>query len=320
MPVKIGNVIPGTLEANKKVAEHLILISYGLSLDNQTFKVRAFENAAESVQLHPEDVSTVADLKTVGKIGDSTAAVIREFCATGTSQRLKDLAAKHPMEAFTMCVVDGIGPKTALKLHAAGTKNFDALVADARAGKLDAKLTDAVLFAVGKTRVPHGEAKALANAVIDAMRPAAQKCFPEGVQFEVCGSIRRKAVDSKDVDIVCVAKSPESRATLINEFVKLGTMIKSGEDRASIRFSHNGRTMQVDLWVVPPESFGAAICYATGSKAHNIELRAMASKRGLLINEFGIYEVATNKKLGGHYEQDIYRILEISYVEPHERG
>lgn len=316
MPVKLGNVVPGTLEANKKIADHLVLISYGLALENASFKVRAFENAAEAVMLHPSDVSKIDNLKKdVGRIGDSTAEVIKEFCKRGTSTRYEELAKVHPMEAFTMCVVDGIGPKTAIKLHEAGYKNFDALVAAAREGKLDKKLTNSVLFAVGKARVPHEEAKALANAVIAVLREKT-----EITQFEVCGSIRRRAVDSKDVDVVGCVNSLAERQAAIAEFVKLGTMIKSGDDRAAIRFAHNGRTMQVDLWLVPTDSWGAALCYATGSKNHNIELRAMASKAGMLINEFGIFEVATNTKLGGADEHDVYRLLGIPYVEPHERG
>ncbi len=322
MPVKLGNVVPGTLESNRKVAEHLILISYGLAFSpskSDKFKVRSFENAAEAVMLLPKDVSEIIDREKIADVGDSTKAVIKEFCATGTSERYKALAAAHPMEAFTMCVVDGIGPKGALKLYESGIKNFDQLVEAARAGKLDQKMTDAVLFAVGKTRVPHAEAKALANAVIDALRPATQACFPSGIQFQVCGSVRRKAVDSKDVDIVGVVAKPEDRATLLDAFVKLGTMIKRGDDRAAIRFAHNGRTMQVDLWLVPPESWGAALNYATGSRSHNIELRGLAHKAGMLVNEFGIFEVASGKRLGGEDEHDLYRLLGIPFVEPEKR-
>ncbi len=316
--LKLGNVIPGTLEKNKKVAEHLLLIAYGLGLSKDPkdkFKVRAFEDAAEAVMVHPVDISTIANPKSIGRVGDSTAEVIKEFCKRGTSTRYEELAKVQPVEAFTMCVVDGVGPKGAMKLHAQGFKNFDALVAAAREGKLDKKMTDAVLFAVGKTRVPHAEAKSLAQAVVAVLSERTPV-----KQFEVCGSIRRKAVDSKDVDIVGAVDSKTDRAACLAEFVKLGTMIKSGDDRAAIRFEHNGRTMQVDLWLVPVESFGAALNYATGSKNHNIELRAMASKRGMLINEFGIFEVATNTKLGGADEHDVYRLLGIPYVEPHERG
>ena len=318
MPVKLGNVIPGTLEKNKKVAEHLILISMGHSLEGQPWKVRAFESAAEAVMLHPHDIHEAAGLvggiKAIGGIGDSTAAVILEFIKTGTSKRFQELAKKHPVEAFTMTVVDGIGPKTAIKLHESGIKNFDALVEAAKAGKLDKKMTDAVLFAVGKVRVPYAEAKALAEAVIAILTEKT-----EVKKFEVCGSIRRKAVDSKDVDIVGCVDSPAEREAAIGEFVKLGTMIKSGEDRAAIRFAHGGRVMQVDLWLVPTESWGAALNYATGSKNHNIDLRAQASKKGMLINEFGIFEVATSKKLGGADEHDLYRLLGIPYVEPDQR-
>ena len=320
MAVKFGNVIPGTLESNKKIAEHLLLISMGLNLDGQPWKVRAFESAAEAVMIHTTDVKEAAGfvggIKAIGGIGDSTAKVILEFIKTGTSERYKELAAKHPMEAFTMTVVDGIGPKTAMKLHANGIKNFDQLVEAAKAGLLDQKMTDAVLFAVGKKRIPYAEAKALAEAVIAVLTEKTPV-----KKFEVCGSIRRKAVDSKDVDIVGCISDPAERAATIAVFVKLGVMIKSGEDRAAIRYAHGGKVMQVDLWLVPPESWGSALCYATGSKSHNIELRAQASKAGMLVNEFGIFKGdADGPRLGGADEHDLYRLLGIPFVEPQNRG
>jgi DNA polymerase (family X) len=315
VPIKLGNFIPGTLAKNGEVAHHLLLISMGLTLDGENrFKVGAFEKAADSIMVHPTDIREIEDVKSISGVGESVAVVVREYLQTGTSRRYQELAKKHPVEALTMTVVDGVGPKGAMKLYESGIKNFDQLVEAARTGKLDKKLTDSVLFAVGKTRVPYEEAKTLAQAVIEALKGTPV------LRFEVCGSIRRRAKDSKDVDIVGSVAKPEDRVSILNEFVNLGTIIKSGEDRAAIRFTHKGRTMQVDLWLVPPESWGAALNYATGSRDHNIKLRAEASKRGMLVNEFGIFEVATNRRIGGEDERDLYRLLETPYVEPHERG
>lgn len=325
MPVKLGNIIPGTLESNRKVAHHLILVSMGLALDGPNhFKIIAFENAAQSVMLAEQDVSTVANLKSLGGIGDSTADVIREFCKRGTSTRYEDLATRHPMDALTMIVVDGIGPKGAVKLYKEGIKNFDQLVAAAREGKLSEKMKDAVIFAVGKERVPHEEAKGLAQALIDQLRAKTKL-----TRFEPAGSLRRKTSDSKDVDIVsCTNLHPEwthaveERDAALDVFSKLGQFIQRGENRASIRFSHAGRTMQADLWIVPFESWGSALNYATGSKNHNVHLRMLAGQKGMTVNEYGIYKLDGDKageRLGGNDEHDLYRLLGIPYVEPEER-
>ena len=327
MPVKLGNDIPGTHAKNKACAHHLILISMGLALDGQNrFKITAFENASTAVMLHPTDVAEAAGLvgglKAIGGIGDSTLAVILEWVKTGTSTRYEELAKKHPMEALTMTVVDGIGPKGALKLHESGIKNFTQLVAAAREGKLPDKMKAAVLFAVEKERVPHAEAKVLAEAVISALT-----AMTKLTRFEPAGSLRRKTADSKDVDIVSCTDSTEDRDAALDVFSKLGQFIQRGENRASIRYTHLGRTMQVDLWIVPVESWGSALNYATGSKNHNVHLRMLAQKAGMTVNEYGIYKVhATDPKhgiagerLGGADEHDLYKLLGIPYVEPQER-
>ncbi|MGH9920959.1 MAG: helix-hairpin-helix domain-containing protein, partial [Nitrososphaerales archaeon] len=284
MPLKFGNILPGTLESNRNVAEHLQLISMAMALEPKPayFKIKAFETAAEGLVLSPSDVRYV-DPRTISGVGDSVAEVIRDFLETGTSKRLEALSKQFPVEALSMCKVDGIGPKTALKFHAEGIKNFDELVKAAKAEdcKLKDKVRDAVLFAVKKERVPHAEAKALSGQVVDELYrivacSAEMKSNGSTLRLEVCGSIRRHTVDSKDVDIVgCVADKADV-GILLDEFVKIGTKISRGENRGSIRFTYQGRTMQVDLWLVPPESYGSALNYATGNTTHNIELRKMA--------------------------------------------
>jgi DNA polymerase (family 10) len=331
VPLKFGQVVPGTLESNRAVAEHLQLISMAMALEAKPnrFKIKAFEEAAEALVLESRDIR-YTDPRAISGIGESVAEVIRDFLETGTSKRLQGLSANVPVEALSMTKVDGIGPKTALKFHAEGIHNFDELVKAAQEGKLDDKRRDAVLFAVKKARVPHEEAKALAKAVVDELHrivalseDLSLRLDGSDLRLEVCGSIRRLAVDSKDVDIVGCCADEKDRDILLDEFVKIGTKISRGENRGSIRFTYEGRTMQVDLWLVPPESYGSALNYATGSTAHNIELRKMAQSRNLIINEYGIFRLGPDgkptEKLGGESEHDIYRVLGIPYVEPWNR-
>lgn len=321
MPIKIGNPIPGTFPKNREVAEHLQLVAYALALDGAGhFKVKAFETAAESIMLFTEDISIV-DLKRISGVGESTAVVVRDFLATGTSARLRDLATRHPVEALTMCRVDSVGPRTAIKLYEEmGIKNFDELVAAAQQGKLKDRLRDAVLFAAKKARIPYAQAKELAETCIYALKVSAPV-----FTYQFCGSLRRKSVDSKDVDIVGCYRTDRERDLTLDAFGQLtgATLINRGENRSSIRYDYNGITMQVDLWLVPPESWGSALNYATGSTAHNIALRTKARKMNMLINEYGIWKLdeAENpvEQLGGSDEGDLYKLLGIPYVEPENR-
>jgi DNA polymerase (family X) len=324
VPFKQDNVVPGTLDSNRLIAEHLLLVSMGMVLDGANrFKVRAFEDAAESVALSSADLRYV-DPTTISGVGASVAEVIRDFVARGTSARYEDLSSRHPMEALSMTKVSSIGPKTALKYYAEGIRNFAELVIAANTpGRLKDKVRDAVLFAVKKERVPHAEAVALASAVFAELRNQAPVQMMALANHMVCGSIRRKAVDSKDVDIVGSVMHEEGRDAILDEFVKIGTKISRGENRASIRFTHNGRTMQVDLWLVYPESYGSALNYATGSKDHCVAVRALARSRGQLVNEYGIWKQnaagEAGERLGGADERDLYRVLRLPYVESEDR-
>jgi DNA polymerase (family X) len=327
MPLKFGVVVPGTLESNRNVAEHLQLISMAMALEAKPayFKIKAFETAAEALVLSPSDVRYV-DPRTISGVGESVAEVIRDFLETGTSKRLEALSKQFPVEALSMTKVDGIGPKTAVDLHAKGIHNFDELVkaVQNKDERVKERFYDAVLFAIKKQRVPHAEAKALAEHVVEILVEKTFRVMGGSPleKPEICGSIRRRAVDSKDVDIVGMVRDSKDRDDILDEFEKIGTKISRGENRGSIRFTCLGRTMQVDLWLVPPESYGSALNYATGSTSHNIELRKMAMSKGMLINEYGIWRMATDglpEQLGGADEHDVYRVLGIPYVEPWDR-
>lgn len=286
---------------------HLLQIAAMMQLDKANqFKLRAFREAAEGLRLTMGKLNVDA----VTGAGDSIKAVLRQFAATGTSDRFEELAQRWPASALSMLRVNGVGPVTMMKLYNEGYHDFNELLMAAKNGKLNEKLTTACLAAEKFARVPHETAKALAQWVVSQILPLVEKA-------EVCGSIRRKAPDSKDVDIIAQIPDTANRSSIFQEFAKLGELINAGDTKSSIRVSRFGVTMQVDLWLVLEENWGAALNYATGSTAHNIKLRAMAKEHGMLINEYGIWRDGV--KLGGHLETDIYQILRIDYVEPENR-
>ena len=322
MPVKLGRH-PGAVGKNAAVADHLIMISMGMTIDGANrFRVKSFETAAENLILESRDIGMI-DPSTVTGVGSSVAEVITEYLSTGTSVRYEDLAKRVPMEALTMSQVDGIGAKGCINFHADGIHNFDELVKVAHEVpcRLKDRVRDAVLFAVNKTRIPHAQAKELAETCVHDLHN--KSSVTSVLKYEICGSIRRKSVDSKDVDIVGCYTRPEDVSLTLNAFTSLGQVISRGDNRASIRYTFKGTTMQVDLWLVPPESWGSVLNYSTGSKEHCVAVRMLAKSHGMLVNEYGIWKLNENgepkERLGGYKETDLYDILGLPYVEPENR-
>jgi DNA polymerase (family 10) len=309
----------GKLSTNQEISCHLKLISQLIELDGgNSFQVKAFREAAIMLttftvplnKLHGE--SALGDVK---GIGTSIQTVIKEYLETGTSARLQDLGTRWPLEAMTMTRVSGVGAKTALKFHEEGIKNFGDLVLAAKEGKLKEKMASAVLAAdrFDQGRIPHDTALYLAAYVVENL--------PGLIRVQVCGSLRRNTLDSKDVDIVAIPLDGTSRADVYAKFAELGEVINVGDSKSSIRVEKYGVMMQVDLWLVDPSYWGSALVYATGSKDHCVALRTLAKSRGMTINEYGIFEgdYPSGKKLGGQEEEDIYKILGIKMPTPENR-
>jgi len=315
------------MDRNVEVARHLRTIAQLLSLDGASkFRVDAFENAARILETRsvPVEDSVISGIQGIGK---STAEVIREFLDTGTSSRLKELGTRWPVDALTMTRVKGVGPKTAMRLHGEGISDFDALVARAEAGTLtkkgqrDEALIREVLYArdVGQGRVEHEIARHIGEW---AAKEVGRIVGVAAVT--VCGSVRRGAATSKDVDLIVLLGPGADRATVAAGFLALGDPINSGGSRASARLTKIGQTMQVDMWMVEEWHHGAALVYATGSKAHCIALRERAQGRGKTLNEYGLFpsdcqDFTEGNSLAGATEGDVYKALGLPYVEPESR-
>jgi len=298
---------------NKEVAKHLTTIGqlYALTAKNR-FRQRTFEDAARTIGEMNIPIEEAIHAKLPG-VGASVIETVSQFLSDGESDRLTTLSQEWPVEALTMTAVDGVGPKTAMKLHGEGIKNFNELVAAAEAGKLKDRLFKAVEFARDKSqgRIVHSLARYLSEWVDEEMGDVVTR-------LQVCGSIRRKKSTSKDVDIVVIA---DDKQAAFDKFISLGEEINRGDRKASIRATYRATMMQVDLWVVEPWHWGAAILYATGCKEHVKNMRALAQRNGHRLNEYGLFnrDVETfteENQLAGEEEQDIYGYLGLQYVEP----
>jgi DNA polymerase (family X) len=303
---------------NTELYKHLDLIAQLTDLDGGgSFRVWAFRKVANAVRDADFEV-TVENMSGLRGAGKSTQEVIQAFLETGTSPRLEDLCTRWPADVLTMTAVHGIGAKTAFQIYeSTGIRNLDDLIAAAEKGgpEIGDRWLSAILLArdMREGRVPLGTAKNIALLITEALREV------DGVRaIEVCGSIRRGKPTCKDIDIVVKAE-PRDHARIHKAFSEMGKPLVSGETKTTIVAKGFGQAMQCDCWTVVPAEWGASVAYATGSKIHNMQLRALARKKGMKLNEKGIWRRHNMKRLGGEHERDIYDVLGIPYVEPEDR-
>lgn len=303
---------------NEVLYKHLDLIAQLTDLDGGgSFRVFAFRRVANAVRDAEFEV-TAENMGSIKGAGTSTKEVIAEFLDTGMSQRFDDLCTRWPANVLTMTAVHGIGAKTAFQIHeATGIKNLDELIAAAEkgGGAIAGRWLSAIRLArdMKAGRLPLAIARALANQLVGKLRDV-----PGVLDVEVCGSIRRGKATCKDADIVVKAE-PKDHARIHKTFVEMGEMLVSGETKSTIVAEGYSQKMQCDCWTVSPVEWGSSIAYATGSKIHNMQLRALSRRKGMKLNEKGIWRRHDMKRLGGEHERDIYDVLGIPYVEPQDR-
>jgi len=308
-----------------KVADIFRSIAHILEIKGENpFKIRAYEKAAQNIENFTEDLEELAvrdELEKIPGVGKDLAKKIKEILTTGSLQYYEELKKEVPPELVALMSIPGVGPRTAKVLYDhLKIANLSEVEEMARAHRLrglpgiKAKTEENILRGIqllkaARERVPLGTALSVANAVVDTLR---KNVHVE--RLEIAGSIRRRKETIGDIDILATGPVPDQ---IMEAFIRLPfvkEILARGETKASI-LSVQG--LQIDLRVVPPESFGAALCYFTGSKQHNIRIRELAVRKGLKINEYGIFR--DGKRLGGEAEQDVYEILGLAYIPPELR-
>ena len=293
----------------------------------QAFRVRAYEKALGAVRETIGSLAemTVKELQDLDGIGKSTASKIREYVDGGTFASLEKLREKYPPSLVELTRIPGLGPKTVLMLRAElGIENVEQLKSAVAAEQLrslpglGAKSEEKIATAIERLglhsdeqRTPIIRALAIAAEVLDALRSLANV-----EQAEYAGSLRRFRDTIGDVDIVVASTDPDG---IMDAFVALpiaADTLAKGETKSSIITSNQ---LQIDLRIVAPDEFGAAILYFTGSKAHNIELRQRAINRGWLLNEYALADAETQAVVASKTEHDVYRALGLDYIPPEMR-
>ncbi|MBI4848915.1 MAG: DNA polymerase/3'-5' exonuclease PolX [Nitrospirae bacterium] len=289
------------------------------------FRIRAYRRAAQNIDGLAKDVTEISaeELQEIPGIGADLAGKIHEYVGTGHLTFYDELKKEVPSGLVDLLSVPGLGPKTAKllfdKLH---VKDVDDLEKYAKEGKLkglpgiQAKTEENILKGIAMIkrhtgRFPLGRVLPVAEGIVEKL-----KGKPFINKLSIAGSLRRWKDTIHDIDILATSKDPHKVMDVFVHLPQIKEALMKGPTKSSVITAEG---IQVDLRVVEEESFGAALAYFTGSKEHNIRLREMAVRKGLKINEYGIFDVKTDKKLGGEHEEDVYKILGMPYIPPEMR-
>lgn len=319
------------IENNTELATlfHRMADCYRYLGTEERFRAIAYENVAKILYHMQEDIALYAkDVKTldeIGGIGESIAEKIIEYLQTGKISTFEKLKKKVPYELLELMDITGFGPATLKILHdKLKIRNREALLSALETGQLEGlkgfgkKKSDNMkrslkLFSP-KKRMLLTYAHKLGEEILKEIKKI------NGVQkAELAGSLRRKNETIGDIDIVIQAE-PENRKKIVNRIIVLSQVQKvlaKGFTKVSLLLKNNN--VQVDIRLVHDYEYGAAMLYFTGSKEHNIRLRAMAKERGYKINEYGIFDVSNNKRLSGSTEEEMYHFLNLKYIPPEQR-
>ncbi len=299
-----------------------------LELDEANpFRVRAYKEAARVVEALPEPLARLAAeegaLEELPGIGKDLAQKIRDILETGTTAVFDDLAKKYPLDLVRLTELQGLGAKRVRLVHdALGIHDRAGLEAAARAGrlrtlpgfgeKLEQKILHSLAIAEQVTgRVLLAHAWEIAHALEERLR-----AVPGVARVEVAGSFRRRKETVGDLDVLVTGGAAEAVMSAFTTHDQVAEILGKGETKSSVRLSDG---LQVDLRLVPPESFGAALLYFTGSKEHNIELRRIANDRGMSLSEYGLVREKDGKAVAGRGEEEIYRALGLAWIPPELR-
>ena len=311
---------------NQEVAEIFNDIADILEIKGDNpFRIRAYRRAAQNIDSFARDVAETLpeELQKIPGIGADLAAKVQEYVQTGNLGFYDELKKEVPPGLIDIMSVPGLGPKTAKllfeKLH---IKDIDDLEKQAKEGRLkslpgiQAKTEENILKGIAVIRrhtgrFPIGRVLPVAEGILEKLREKAPV-----TKLNIAGSLRRWKDTVKDIDILATSKHPNKVMDVFVHLPVIREVLMKGPTKSSV-VTQEG--IQVDLRVVEEGSFGAALAYFTGSKEHNIRLREMAVRKGLKINEYGVFDVKTEKKLGGTYEDDVYKILGMPFIAPEMR-
>ena len=302
------------------------------------FRIRAYERAAQNIEGLTEDIEDFIQddkLMDIPGIGKDLANKIKEYVSTGKIKAYEHLKKTIPKGLLDLLNIPSVGPKTAKLLYEKlKIKDISDLEEAIKKNKLQGifgikeKTIENISKGIevlkrGRERMTLAQAMQVADGFISALKE-----LPEVKRISVAGSLRRQKETVRDIDILAISDKPQKIMDVFTGLPGVAIVLAKGETKASVRTKDD---VQVDCRVEEEKSFGAALLYFTGSKNFNIRLRQLAIKRGLKINEYGVFSATKRGGFAKNYgerkdrfvcgktEEEIFKILGMSYIEPELR-
>jgi DNA polymerase (family 10) len=309
--------------ANDAVEAALLEYSELLSIvTDDRFKPRAYEKAARAVGGYPADLDgmELKEILAIPGVGKSIGEKVEEFLRTGSMAGLEELRMKIPPGVREMTAIAGLGPKKAMVLYRElGISDVDELRHALDAGQLaglkgfGARSEENIRR--GIERLSQQTGRALISAAMDLAEYFLERLGDrEDVQrIEYAGSLRRMVETIGDVDLLVASEDPEAVMEAFTGVGMVERVLAKGDTKSSV-ITRKG--LQVDLRVVPLEAWGAATIYFTGSKAHNIRIREMAVRKGLKLNEYGLFQAKSGTLIVARTEEEVYAKLGLPWIPP----
>ncbi|MGW1744255.1 DNA polymerase/3'-5' exonuclease PolX [Streptomyces sp. NPDC002092] len=286
------------------------------------FKARVYEKAARSVGGHHADVATLdlKGLQQIPNVGRSIAQKVLEYFDHGSVLAVEELRAKIPAGVRRLTAIPTLGPKKALTVYEElGISSVEELADAIHEERLrdlkgfGPKTEENILHGISLLQSSGGRvhidlAMGLADDIV-----AELSTVPGCLRCAYAGSLRRMRETIGDIDILAAATKPGPIMRAFTGLPYVTEVIGTGEKKTSVR---TGKGLNVDLRVVPPDSWGAALQYFTGSKAHNIRTRELAVHQKLKLSEYGLFDVESGKKIVSETEEEVYARLGLPWIPP----
>ncbi|MGW3123739.1 DNA polymerase/3'-5' exonuclease PolX [Streptomyces sp. NPDC001107] len=286
------------------------------------FKARVYEKAARSVGGHHADVATLdlKGLQQIPNVGKSIAQKVLEYFDNGSVSAVEELRAKIPAGVRRLTAIPTLGPKKALTVYEElGISSVEELADAIHEERLrdlkgfGPKTEENILHGISLLQSAGGRvqidlAMDLADDIVTGL-----SAVPGCLRCAYAGSLRRMRETVGDIDILAAATKPAPIMRAFTELPYVTEVIGTGEKKTSVGTS---KGLNVDLRVVPPDSWGAALQYFTGSKAHNIRTRELAVHQKLKLSEYGLFDVESSKKIVSETEEEVYARLGLPWIPP----
>lgn len=309
---------------------HLMAACYKYQGAGQRFRASAYDAAARTIAELKDDISFYAtDVKTLDQlhgVGESIAQKIIEYLKTGKIKTYEKLKREVPQNLLSLMDITGLGPATVKtlhdQLHISNEKDLEKAI---QAGNLkgltgfgpkriDNMLRGLKLYKESHTRMLLADALKTGDELLLKLRK-----IRKIRKAELAGSLRRRKETIGDIDIIASARARDSRQIVAQLLAlpEVDRVLAKGETKVS--FLTRDMQTQVDIRIVQEEQYGAALLYFTGSKEHNVRLRELAKQKGWKLNEYGLFDAATDRLLAGKTEEEIYSLLDLQFIPPELR-